>query len=49
MESYVTKAETSGGGWVPLVMHHICTGSGCGHVLYKPGDPGFVLDLAARS
>jgi peptidoglycan/xylan/chitin deacetylase (PgdA/CDA1 family) len=24
MKNYVTQAETHGGGWVPLVFHHIC-------------------------
>jgi peptidoglycan/xylan/chitin deacetylase (PgdA/CDA1 family) len=26
IEGYVTDAETAGGGWVPLVMHHVCDG-----------------------
>jgi peptidoglycan/xylan/chitin deacetylase (PgdA/CDA1 family) len=26
MENYVLQAEQNGGGWVPLVMHHVCTG-----------------------
>jgi hypothetical protein len=26
METYVTQAEQNGGGWVPLVMHHVCDG-----------------------
>jgi len=26
MENYVLQAEQHGGGWVPLVMHHVCTG-----------------------
>jgi peptidoglycan/xylan/chitin deacetylase (PgdA/CDA1 family) len=26
MENYVLQAEQHGGGWVPLVMHHVCNG-----------------------
>jgi hypothetical protein len=26
IQSYVTQAETNGGGWVPLVIHQICNG-----------------------
>jgi peptidoglycan/xylan/chitin deacetylase (PgdA/CDA1 family) len=26
MENYVLQAEQHGGGWVPLVMHHVCDG-----------------------
>jgi Bacterial Ig domain/Polysaccharide deacetylase/Chitobiase/beta-hexosaminidase C-terminal domain len=26
IESYITQAEDHGGGWVPLVFHHLCTG-----------------------
>jgi len=26
IESYVTQAEQSGGGWVELVFHHVCSG-----------------------
>ncbi|QFG24405.1 polysaccharide deacetylase family protein [Actinomadura sp. WMMB 499] len=30
LKGYVTQAEQSGGGWVPLVFHHVC--DGCGDV-----------------
>jgi peptidoglycan/xylan/chitin deacetylase (PgdA/CDA1 family) len=26
IEGYVTQAENNGGGWVPIVLHHICDG-----------------------
>ena len=26
IQTYVTQAEAHGGGWVPLVMHHVCDG-----------------------
>jgi hypothetical protein len=26
LESIVTRAEASGGGWVPIVLHHVCEG-----------------------
>lgn len=29
MEGFVLQAEQNGGGWVNLVMHHICSGSSC--------------------
>ena len=29
MQSYVTQAENNGGGWVQLVIHHVCSGSDC--------------------
>ncbi|MFI6328102.1 polysaccharide deacetylase family protein [Micromonospora chersina] len=28
LKTYVTQAETHGGGWVQLVMHHVCDGCG---------------------
>ncbi|UIX29797.1 polysaccharide deacetylase family protein [Streptomyces sp. GQFP] len=29
LQEYVTRAEGNGGGWVPIVLHHVCSGSGC--------------------
>ena len=26
LQGYVTQAESNGGGWVPIVLHHICSG-----------------------
>lgn len=26
LKNYVTQAETNGGGWVPLIFHHVCSG-----------------------
>src|SRR5262249_43123176 len=26
MQQYVINAENAGGGWVPIVMHHVCNG-----------------------
>ncbi|MEV3857203.1 polysaccharide deacetylase family protein [Streptomyces sp. NPDC050095] len=26
LQSYVTQAEANGGGWVPIVVHHVCNG-----------------------
>ena len=28
LEQYVTEVEAAGGGWVPLVLHHVCTTCG---------------------
>jgi peptidoglycan/xylan/chitin deacetylase (PgdA/CDA1 family) len=28
LQSYVLRAEESGGGWVPIVFHHVCDGCG---------------------
>jgi hypothetical protein len=47
MEGYVTQAEQHGGGWVPLVFHHVC--EGCDPLSVTPENLGAFLDwLAAR-
>jgi hypothetical protein len=48
IESYVTQAEQNGGGWVQLVLHHICSGCGENYAITQ-SDFGGLLDwLAAR-
>ncbi|HSN25758.1 MAG TPA: polysaccharide deacetylase family protein [Kofleriaceae bacterium] len=48
MKSWVTQAEQHGGGWVPLVMHHIC--DGCDEYSVSAANLGAFLDwLAARA
>lgn len=47
MQSYILAAEAAGGGWVPLVFHHVC--DGCNSLAITPGALGELLDwLAAR-
>jgi hypothetical protein len=29
IEQYVTTAQQNGGGWIPFVFHHVCSGSSC--------------------
>lgn len=43
MEGYVTQAETNGGGWVILVMHHVCDSCGSDLVV-SPGQLSAFLD-----
>lgn len=47
MQLYVTQAEDNGGGWVPLVFHHVC--DGCAENGISPALLEELLDwLAAR-
>ena len=47
LEGYVTQAEANGGGWVPLVMHHVC--DGCDSLSVSPTTLAAFLDwLAVR-
>ncbi|HET7026294.1 MAG TPA: Ig-like domain-containing protein [Candidatus Limnocylindrales bacterium] len=47
LEKYVTQAENGGGGWVPLVFHHVC--DACDPNSIKPSDfASFISWLAAR-
>lgn len=48
LQEYVTQAEESGGGFVPIVFHHVC--NGCASNSISPALLGQFLDwLAARS
>jgi peptidoglycan/xylan/chitin deacetylase (PgdA/CDA1 family) len=48
LEGYVLQAEQHGGGWVPLVFHHVC--DGCNQLSVSPAMLGEFLDwLAARN
>jgi peptidoglycan/xylan/chitin deacetylase (PgdA/CDA1 family) len=47
LKSYVTQAEDHGGGWVPLVFHHVC--NACDPNAITPADfQAFITWLAAR-
>lgn len=47
MKLYVTQAEQNGGGWVPMVFHHVC--DGCDELAVSPAVLAQFLDwLAAR-
>ena len=47
VEGYVTNAEQHGGGWVPLVFHHVC--DGCDSLSITPANlDAFMTWLAAR-
>jgi peptidoglycan/xylan/chitin deacetylase (PgdA/CDA1 family) len=49
LETYVTQAEQHGGGWVQIVMHHGCAGSGCPSESIDPAMFSSFLDwLQAR-
>ena len=49
LRSRVVEAERSGGGWVPLVFHHVCTCPEKGTAAITPADfAAFVDWLAAR-
>jgi peptidoglycan/xylan/chitin deacetylase (PgdA/CDA1 family) len=49
LKKYVTNAEQSGGGWVALVIHHVCDGCGDSYAI-SPATLGAFLDwLAPRS
>jgi peptidoglycan/xylan/chitin deacetylase (PgdA/CDA1 family) len=48
MKLYVTQAEQHGGGWVPMVFHHVC--DGCDSLAVSPATLATFLDwLAARA
>lgn len=48
LKDYVTRTEAAGGGWVPLVFHHVC--DGCNPLSIKPTDlAAFAEWLAARA
>jgi peptidoglycan/xylan/chitin deacetylase (PgdA/CDA1 family) len=48
MKLYVTQAEQHGGGWVPMVFHHVC--DGCNELSVTPAQLAQFLDwLKARS
>lgn len=36
LKDYVLQAESHGGGWVQIVMHHVCGGSGCDELSVDP-------------
>ena len=47
VEGYVTNAEQHGGGWVPLLFHHVC--DGCDSLSITPANlDAFMTWLAAR-
>src|SRR5436190_6975105 len=49
LQGYATRAEANGGGWVPLVFHHLCSASGCDTLSVDPGVLSSFLDwLQAR-
>src|SRR5262245_4501449 len=49
LENYVTQAEQHGGGWVQIVMHHVCSGPGCDTLSIAPSTLSSFLDwLQAR-
>ncbi|HEY5935431.1 MAG TPA: polysaccharide deacetylase family protein, partial [Kofleriaceae bacterium] len=48
LKLYVTQAEQNGGGWVPIVFHHVC--SGCDSLSVTPATLAAFLDwLALRA
>jgi hypothetical protein len=49
LESVVTRAENNGGGWVPIVLHHICDGCDPGNYSTSPAVlADFIAWLAGR-
>jgi len=49
LKNYVTQAEQHGGGWVQLVMHHVCDGCGDAYAI-SPATLSALLDwLAPRA
>ncbi len=49
IKTLVTQAENNGGGWVPLVFHQVCSGSGCSSYSVTPATlDAFVVWLKAR-
>jgi peptidoglycan/xylan/chitin deacetylase (PgdA/CDA1 family) len=50
LQQVVIGAEQGGGGWVPLIFHHICAGSNCGELSISASTFGaFVQWLAQRA
>ncbi len=50
LEGYVTQAEQHGGGYVQIVIHHICAGSGCDTYSTTPATmQGLLAWLAPRA
>ena len=49
IKTLVTQAENNGGGWVPLVFHQVCSGSGCSQYSVTAATlDAFVVWLKAR-
>lgn len=49
MQAAVTEVEQKGGGWVPVIVHHVCS-DGCSSIAVAPETLGaFVQWLAARA
>ena len=44
LENFVTTAEQNGGGWLQLVMHHLCSGSSCDTLSVDPATLSAFLD-----
>jgi Big-like domain-containing protein/polysaccharide deacetylase len=44
LTGYVTAAQAHGGGWVQLVVHHLCSGSSCDTLSADPGTISAFLD-----
>ncbi len=50
LQGWVTAAEAQGGGWVQIVMHQVCGGSGCSVYSVSPSTLAAFLDwLAPRA
>ncbi|WP_051300209.1 polysaccharide deacetylase family protein [Actinomadura rifamycini] len=49
LKRYVTQAEEDGGGWVPLVFHHVCDGCGDSYAVTPATLDAFLGWLAARA
>jgi peptidoglycan/xylan/chitin deacetylase (PgdA/CDA1 family) len=50
LQGWVMQVEAAGGGWVHLVLHHVCTGSGCDVYSISPATlDAFLAWLQARA
>ncbi|MFY0566010.1 polysaccharide deacetylase family protein [Archangium lansingense] len=49
LQAYVLRAEESGGGWVPIVFHHICDGCGETYAITPANLAAFLDWLAPRA
>ncbi|OLT32011.1 hypothetical protein BJF79_36545 [Actinomadura sp. CNU-125] len=49
LKQYVTQAEDDGGGWVPLVFHHVCDGCGDAYAVAPATFDAFLDWLQARA
>ncbi|MBE1530934.1 polysaccharide deacetylase family protein [Actinomadura algeriensis] len=49
LKQYVTQAEDDGGGWVPLVFHHVCDGCGDAYAVPSATLDAFLDWLQARA